>query len=466
MPEQADVIVIGLGTSGEELAGRLAMRGVDVVGIEPKLVGGECAYWACIPTKMMIRAANLLAEARRVDGFAGRVEVTPDWAPVARRIREHATGDWDDSLAVRRFQDRGGRFVRGHGRLTALGEVTVGDQVFRARRAIVIATGSRPVIPSVPGLEDVNYWTSHEAVAADELPESLIVLGGGVVGCELGQVFARFGVKVSIVDGGDRLLGAEEPEAGDLLRRVFEAEGVEIHAGVRAERITPRRGGVVLTGDGSELSAEQLLVAVGRRANVDDLGLEIAGISPSARHLEVDGRMRAAPGIWGMGDVTGEANFTHRALYQAPIVEADILDEDPPPAEYRAMPRVTFTDPEIAAVGMTEVQARDSDVNVGVITKQVPATFKGWIYGTGNEGFIKLIVDRERDVLIGATCAGPRASEVIGLLTAAVQQSIPLGDLRRMMYAFPTFYGGIGEAIGAYGRALVQVLDPEAESVA
>ena len=212
--EQVEVIVRGLGTGGEDLALQLAEAGLDVVGIEAQLLGGECAYWACIPSKMMIRAANLLQEARRVEGVAGRAEVTPDWAPVASRIREEASGDWDDSIAVARFEGNGGRFIRGRGRITGPRTVAVDDQSFTATRGIVIATGSRPVIPPIPGLADVEYWTTHDAIKAEELPESMLVLGGGAVGCELGQVFSRFGVEVTIVEV--REATAEELEHGHV----------------------------------------------------------------------------------------------------------------------------------------------------------------------------------------------------------------------------------------------------------
>jgi pyruvate/2-oxoglutarate dehydrogenase complex dihydrolipoamide dehydrogenase (E3) component len=219
MAAETDVIIIGLGTGGEDLALQLLDAGLDVVGIEPNLVGGECAYWACIPSKMMIRAGNLLQEAHRVNDVAGRAEVTADWTPVAKRIREQATGNWDDSVAVARFQDRGGRFIRGRGTLTGPRTVNAGGEDFEARRGIVIATGSKPVVPPIPGLSEVAYWTTHDAIQADPLPESLMILGGGAVGCELGQVFARFGVEVTIVEGGTGFSPVRSPRRRRLWRR-------------------------------------------------------------------------------------------------------------------------------------------------------------------------------------------------------------------------------------------------------
>ena len=463
MDQQADVIVLGMGTGGEEIAGRLAMAGLEVVGIEPELVGGECAYWACIPTKMMVRAAGLLQEGRRINGVAGEARVEPDWAPLAKRIREEATGDWDDTLAVKRFQDRGGRFVRGHGRLIGPRAVIVGEHTFTARRGVVVVTGSRPDVPPIPGLPDVPYWTSRDAVRAPELPGSLLVLGGGTVGCELGQVYSRFGAKVTVLERGERLLSAEEPEAGEAVRAAFEAEGVQVRTQASATRVRSDGGLLQVTLEGGgELAAERLLVAVGRSPNIADLGLKRAGLDTSSGSIAVDERMRAGDGIWAMGDVTGKGLFTHVALHQAHLVEADILGRDVPRAPSTGPPAVTFTDPEAASVGMREAQARQAGMDVAVTVKPMQRTFRGWIHGSGNGGLIKLVADRDRGVLVGATCVGPHAGEVIGLLSAAVQLAIPLADLGRLVYAFPTFYGGVGEALGAYARALVQVLDPEA----
>lgn len=456
--------MLGLGTGGEELGGRLALAGLNVVGVEPELIGGECAYWACIPTKMAVRAANLLAEARRVDGVSGRASVTADWAPVAARIRDQATGGWDDTAAVQRFEGRGGRLVRGHGRLVDPRTVEVDGRRFTARRGVVIATGSSPAIPPIPGLSDVAYWTSRDAIAAEELPGSLVVLGGGAIGCELGQVLSRFGVDVTIVEGAERLLPYEEPEASQVVASVLAGEDVTVHAGVLAERVEPAGDRVVVTlGDGREIAADRLLVATGRVPNVDGLGLESAGVEIAGGSIVVDGHLRAADGVWAIGDVTGAGMFSHVALHQAPIVEADILGEHPPPADDGPPPpRVTFTDPEVGAVGLREVDAREAGLDVAVAVKDVPSTFRGWLHGPGNAGVIKLVADRGPGVLVGATSVGPHGGDVLGLLSLAVHARVPLADLRRMIYAFPSFHGGVGETIGAYARALVQVLDPDA----
>jgi pyruvate/2-oxoglutarate dehydrogenase complex dihydrolipoamide dehydrogenase (E3) component len=297
-----DVIVLGVGTCGEDLSLRLLGAGLDVVGIEAALVGGECAYWACLPSKMMIRAANILQEARRVDGTAGQAEVTPDWDLLAARVRAEVTGGWDDSFAVQRFEGRGGRLVHGRGVLTGPRTVTVGDQSFTARRGIIIATGSRPAIPPIPGLAEVDFWTTHDVIGAERLPKSLIVLGGGAVGCELGQLLARFGVDVTIVEAGDHLLPAEEPEASEAVEAAFAAEGIDVFTGAAAQRVGSGDGSIVVTlAGGAELAGERLLVATGRRVDLSGLGLESAGLDGTARFIQIDERMRAADGIWATG---------------------------------------------------------------------------------------------------------------------------------------------------------------------
>jgi pyruvate/2-oxoglutarate dehydrogenase complex dihydrolipoamide dehydrogenase (E3) component len=412
---------------------------------------------------MMIRAASVLQEARRVSGLAGHAEVTPNWGPVAARVRTEATGGWDDSYAVKRFEDRGGRLVHGRGKLTGPRTVTVGDASFTARRGVVIATGSRPALPPIQGLNDVDFWTTHDVIEAETLPGSIIVLGGGTVGCELGQVLARFGVDVTIVEASNRLLPAEEPEASKVVEDAFAAEGINVCTGAAAQQVESRNGLIVARlADGTELAAERLLVATGRVADLSSLGLESVGLDGTARFIQVDERMRAADGIWAMGDVTGKAMFTHVALYQSAIVAADLLGMDHPPARYDAVPRVTFTDPEVGTVGMTESEALAAGLDVTIVVKQVPSTFRGWLHASGS-GIIKLIVDRKTGTLVGATAVGPHGGEVLGLLNLAVHARVALSELRSMIYAFPTFYGGMGEAVGAYGRGLATVIDPTYE---
>lgn len=448
MTERVDAVVLGMGVGGEWAAGTLAEAGLSVVGIEQRLVGGECPYWGCVPSKMIVRAANLIAEARRAPGVAGTSTVTPDWSLVAQRIRAEATDNWDDKIAVERFEKHGGRFVRGAGRFESANAVTADGQTFEATKAVVIASGSTAAIPPIPGLADVEPWTNREAIATEELPRSLVVLGGGAIGLELAQAFARFGVEVTVVEGLDRLLPTEEPEVGELLADVLRNEGLAIHTGVSPKSV--RREGdntIVELADGNEVSGEQLLVATGRRANVAEIGAAAAGLDARARFVAVDGLMRAADGIWAVGDVTGLGMFTHVAVYQAQIAAADILGKNAEPADYRAVPRVTFTDPEVGAVGMSEAAAREAGINVNTGIASVPESARGWIHKTGNEGIIKLVEDRDRGVIIGATSAGPWGGEVLSMLTLAVHAQIPCHELDRMIYAYPTFHRGVEDAL-------------------
>lgn len=460
-PENVDVVVVGLGVGGEEVAGRLAEAGLSVVGIERDLVGGECPYWGCVPSKMMIRAANTLAEARRVDEFAGSARVQPDWAPVAARIRAEATDTWDDRVAVERFVNQGGRFIRGSGRLDGPGRVRVGDQVFQARHGIVLSTGTRPSTPPIDGLADTPYWTNHQAIEVDKLPGSLLVLGGGAIGLELTQVFARFGVRVTVVEALDRVLAMEEPEASEVVASALRADGVDIHTGVMADRVDHDGREFTLHANDVRYTAERLLVVTGRRAYLDELGLETVGIRADQRFLPVDDRLRVAEGIWAVGDVTGEGAFTHVATYQAGIVVADMLDRvrrsgaaaDPdgtvPRADYQALPRVTFTDPEVGAVGLTESQARQRGINVQVGHVPLGSSARGWIHRA--DGLIKLVADADRGVLVGGTSVGPAGGEVLSGLAVAVHAAVPLNQLRDMIYAYPTFYRAISDALRDMG---------------
>ncbi len=452
MPEHAEVIVLGMGPGGEDAAERLAVAGLDVVGIDAELVGGECPYWGCVPSKMMIRAADLLAEAGRVTSMAGGATVSPDWTPVARRIREEATDDWDDTVAVERFEEKGGRLVRGWGRLEGPGRVAVGDRVIEASRAVVIGIGTRSWTPPVPGLSDTPYWTNRQAIETEEVPSSLAVLGGGAIGVELAQVFRRFGSEVTVLEAGPSLVGPEEPEAGQLLAEIFESEGIAVVTNATVESVHHQeaRFSVALGGDaGSPVMAERLLVATGRRPDLARLNVAALGLDDSARALPVDDHMRVqgVPGVWALGDVTGKGAFTHMSMYQADIVVDDILGREVVPADYRAVPRVTFTDPEIGSVGLSERDARHQGLAVRVGMAEIPVSTRGWIHKAGNQGFIKLVEDAERGVLVGATSVGPWGGEVLGLLTLAVYAEVPTVDLRHMIYAYPTFHRAIERAV-------------------
>ncbi|GGL19968.1 pyridine nucleotide-disulfide oxidoreductase [Sphaerisporangium melleum] len=446
--EHFDVVVLGLGPGGEELAGRLAEAGLAVAGVEAHLVGGECPYWGCVPSKMMVRAADLLAEGRRIPSMAGEATVVPDWAPVARRIRDEATDDWDDKVAADRFLGKGGTLVRGRGRITAPGEVTVDDtRVLRARRGIVIATGSQPSVPPIPGLAGTPYWTNHEAVEAERVPESIVVLGGGAVGVELGQVLRRFGAEVTVLEAAERLLALEEPEVGELVAKVFAHEGITVRTGAEVTRVDHHGAAfTVMTEDGSH-RAERLLIATGRRCDLAAVGVGALGLDESAPAVEVDERMRAAEGVWAIGDVTGKGFYTHVAMYQARIALADILGERAPAADYRAVPRVTFTDPEVGSVGLTEAQARERGLDVRTAVTSVSSSARGWIHRA--EGLVKLVADDR--VLVGATAAGPAGGEVLGLLTLAVDARVPIERLTSMIYAYPTFHRAVEDTLARLG---------------
>jgi pyruvate/2-oxoglutarate dehydrogenase complex dihydrolipoamide dehydrogenase (E3) component len=446
-PEHTDVVVLGMGPGGEYAAGALAEAGLHVTGVEDRLVGGECPYFGCVPSKMMIRAANLIAETRRVPGLAGTSTVTPDWSLVARRIREEATDYWNDKVAADRFTGKGGHLVRGHGVITAPGEVTVGSRVFRARRGIVINSGTDPAVPPIQGLAGTPYWTNREIVRAEQVPESMIVLGGGAIGAELTQVFARFGTAVTVVEALPRLVSFEEPEASALLERIFTAEGIKVCTDAPAERVSHHGTHFSVHLGMSTLMAERLLVATGRRADLAALGVAAVGLDEEARSIPTDGWMRAADGVWAIGDVTGKGAFTHMSTYQADIVVRDILGQGGEPADYRAVPRVTFTDPEIGSVGLTEAQAREAGLRVRTGLTQVPYSARGWIHKAGNDGFIKVVEDADRSVLVGATSAGPWGGEVLSALQVAIRAEVPLATLRNMPYAYPTFYRAIEDAL-------------------
>jgi pyruvate/2-oxoglutarate dehydrogenase complex dihydrolipoamide dehydrogenase (E3) component len=462
-----DVIVLGLGPGGEEVAERVAAAGWSVLGIDPALVGGECPYYGCIPSKMIVRGAELLAEARRVDAMAGHATAEPDFAPVATRIRDEATNDWDDRAAVERFQALGGTFVRGAGRLVGRDDdghllVRAGNDTYRASR-VVLATGTAPAIPPIDGLAELRavedgvagpVWTNREAVKATAAPSSLIVLGGGAIGCELAQGFARFGSRVTIVEVAPRILLPEEPEASDVVAGVLRREGIDVREGVGAAKVAAGAGGVQVTlADGSTITAEKLLVAAGRRPNLADIGLETLDLDPSARSLSIDEHMRVlhgevpVDGLYSVGDVTGCGAFTHVAVWQARVLIAHLLGQVEPFGGYHGLAWATFTDPEVGRVGLSEQQAREQGVRARTNSQPIPSSTRGWIHGPGNDGFVKVVEDADRGVLVGATVVSPYGGELLGLLTLAVHAEVPVATLATMHYAFPTLHRAVLDAV-------------------
>jgi pyruvate/2-oxoglutarate dehydrogenase complex dihydrolipoamide dehydrogenase (E3) component len=445
-----DVIVIGLGPGGEEVAARTADAGLSVLGIDRKLVGGECPYWGCIPSKVMVRAAGTLGEAARALGLAGEGALEPRWDKVASRVRE-VTDDWHDAAPVARHEARGTTVLHGTGRLIGPGEVEVDGERFTASRAVVLAAGSSPAIAPIEGIGDVPYWTNREAIETEEVPGSLVVIGAGAVGLELAQVFQRFGSRVTIIEPGPRVLPAEEPENGEALGAALLEDGIDVRTGVGVERVAVHESGdgvTVSLAGGDAVDADRLLLATGRRADPAALGVDAVGLDPDARAVEIDGRCRAAEGVWAVGDLTGKGMFTHVAVYQGRIAADDILGLEPTPADYTAVPRVTFTDPEVASVGLSERQAREAGLEVAVAVERTDASSRGYVHGPGTgQGVTKLVADTRAGVLVGASLMGPAAGEVLGMLVLAIRHRVPLAQLRDLIYPYPTWVRGIESAL-------------------
>jgi pyruvate/2-oxoglutarate dehydrogenase complex dihydrolipoamide dehydrogenase (E3) component len=448
-----DVVVLGLGPGGEYAARKLAEAGLDVVGVDRALVGGECPFWGCTPSKLMVRPADLVAEVHRADRLAGPATVRPDWSLVAARIRE-ANHDWTDHHHVEPLEHAGVRIVRGHGRLDGPGVVRVERSgtttVLHAARGVLLNTGTEPLRLPIDGLDRTPYWTNREAVAATEVPERLVVVGAGPNGLELAQAFSRFGARVTLLEVSDRVAAQGEPEASEVLAEVLRADGIDVRTGVEVERVDHDGRFHVRIG-GEELDADRLLLAAGRHNNLGDIGLETVGLDPDADTIDTDGHLRAGERLWAVGDITGRGAFTHVSRYQAAGAVADILGKDGPPADYRAVSTVVFTDPELASVGLTEQQARERGLDVRVGLAQVEKSARGWLHGPGTRGIVKVVADGERGVLVGATVLAPYGGEVIGMLVTAVHGEVPVARLRTMHYAYPTFHRTIEAALKRLG---------------
>jgi pyruvate/2-oxoglutarate dehydrogenase complex dihydrolipoamide dehydrogenase (E3) component len=446
LPQEFDVISLGGGVAGEGLAYSLQGSGLSLAVVERELVGGECPYWGCIPSKTLLRSGETLEEAGRARKLAAsRVDWDVDFPKVSKRVLWMAR-DLDDTKAAADLTATGAKLIRGMGKLVDSRTVEVGGERLVARRAVMIANGGTAAIPPIPGLDKVDYWTNRQAAIPRELPASLAVLGGGAVGVELAQAFARLGTKVTIIEAGPRFLGLEEPEAGAALLPHLEEDGIKVLVGDAAVGVEKSGSGVVVRlKSGASVEAARVLVATGRRPNSE--AWEAAGLPKTERGwLKVDpATLEVSPGVYGAGDVTGIGGFTHLAYYHAQIISRRLRGEDAR-ADHTAVPRVTFTDPEVASVGLSEAAAREKGLDVVVASADPAETARGYIHDF-HGGTLKLVADRKRGLLIGATLVTPRAGEILGELILAVKVATPVRTLADLIHPFPAFNRVLGAAL-------------------
>ncbi len=436
MREDFDAIVIGMGPGGEVAASRLLAGGKRVAVVERELIGGECGYWACIPSKTLLRPTEARAEAA---GAAGLPAPELDWTEL-RNYRDTMIRHLDDAKQVEGYRGQGATVIKGEARLAGPGRVDVDGQQLRAEH-IVLATGSAPARPPIESLDDVDVWTNREATTLTDIPARAVVLGGSAVGVELGQFLARMGTVVTLVQRGPRLLNREDPRVGELVAGHLAADDIEVRTGTQARRVHRDNGATVVElDDGTTVRTDVLLLGTGRRPNTEGLGLDTVRVEPGpGGGLSIDERCQVADGLWAVGDLTGVALFTHVAQYQGRVAADNILGRDRT-TDYTAIPRVVFADPEIAAAGLTTTQAREQGIDLVTAEIDLPQRLaRPWTYETEPRGTLGLLADRERRVLVGAWAVAPLAAEWIHQAALAIRAHIPLEILLDGIAQFPTY---------------------------